>query len=452
MSIQRDIGVFISLLLLSLALIGATWVLVRRLSPEHRRSHQARWLLSWSVKSLILPVLLWWLLNWGLSWSLQPFMPEVQFARNNGGNWFATFLGVFGEGLFIVSSYWTTTTLAWVTVREAAGLKGEERSDFKSLCLTCILGLFLPAFLILFLGGWPALGFAGAVIAIPLAGYTPNILRRKKMPPMYSRAVARMKFGKYDEAEWEILRELEKYEDDFEGWMMLAELYARHFHDLSEAEQTVLEVCDHPKTTPPQLSIALHRLSQWHLDFAQNPDAARRALQIICDRLPGTHLAHMAQLRINQIPHTQEELLEQKANKPIPLPEPDDVLVNFIPTPELELDMEGAVTSANACVEQLNADPNDVVAREKLAHLLAERLNKAPEAIDQLTLLLNLPDSSESKRAEWLSLAATWHIRYLQDNETARKLYQRIIREFPQSTEAAFARRRLQDLDLEYHG
>src|SRR5205823_4090341 len=121
------------------------------------------------------------------------------------------------------------------------------------------------------------------------------------------RAIAKMKFGKYTEAEWEIIRELEKSEDDFEGWMMMAELYANHFHDLAEAEQTILEICDQPRTTLPQLSIALHRLADWHLKLACDPDAARRALQMICDRARGTHLARMAQLRLQQLPATAEE-------------------------------------------------------------------------------------------------------------------------------------------------
>src|SRR5438552_5986686 len=100
---------------------------------------------------------------------------------------------------------------------------------------------------------------------------------------------------------------------------MLSELYATNFKDVAEAEQTVLEICDQLKTTPSQLSVALHRLSEWHLNLADNPDAARRALQMICDRLPGTHLARMAQLRINQLPETVEELRERRSHKPIPL-------------------------------------------------------------------------------------------------------------------------------------
>src|SRR5437899_3435494 len=108
--------------------------------------------------------------------------------------------------------------------------------------------------------------------------------------------------------------------------MMLAELYANHFRDLTEAERTIIEICSQPKTTPSQLSVALHRLADWQLKLGQDPNAARRALQMVCDRLPGTHLAHMARLRMNQLPLTREDLREQQAAKPIPLPALGDKL------------------------------------------------------------------------------------------------------------------------------
>jgi hypothetical protein len=34
------------------------------------------------------------LINIGLAWNLQPFMPEVQAARNRGGNWAPEYLRV----------------------------------------------------------------------------------------------------------------------------------------------------------------------------------------------------------------------------------------------------------------------------------------------------------------------------------------------------------------------
>src|SRR5204862_1678909 len=158
--------------------------------------------------------------------------------------------------------------------------------------------------------------------------YAPSILRTEKIPPMYSRAIARMKFGKYKEAEWEIISQLERCDDDFQGWLMLAGLYAEQFRDVDEAEATVLEICTHPRVTPSQISIALHKLADWYLNLRDDPDAARRALYMICSRLPGSHLAHMAQLRINQLPENAEELREHRQVRPIPLPALSEELLN----------------------------------------------------------------------------------------------------------------------------
>jgi len=197
--------------------------------------------------------------------------------------------------------------------------------------------------------------------------------------------------------------------------------------------------------------VALHRLSEWHLTLADNPEAARRALQMACDRLPNTHLAHMAQLRMKQLPETVEELRQQRSNKPIPLagePEVDAVTI----AAGSESDKEQAVLMANACVEELTLDPNNVPAREKLARLLTERLNKVDQGLEQMTLLLNLPDQPDEKHAEWLSLMGQWEINYQRNLDKGRKILERVIREFPQSQEAATARRRLQTSDVEYRG
>jgi hypothetical protein len=306
----------------------------------------------------------------------------------------------------------------------------------------------VPALLLAYFGGWSMLGLASLILLAPMAGYGSSILKaeKQKVPPMYARAIARMKFGKYSEAEWEIIHQLERCEDDFEGWMMLAGLYANNFNDLPEAEHTVLEICEHPTTTPSQVSIGLHQLANWHLQ-AGDPVAARRDLQMICNRLPGTHLAHMAQLRINQLPTSAADLRQQQSGAPIPLPALGDALDQPSAHPESATDRRHAAEEANACVEILKTDPNNVHARERLARLFAERLDKPELGIEQVKLLLDLPDQPDSRRADWLGLIAAWHIRYRHDSDAGRKFIEQLIREFPNSPQAMAARRRIQLLD-----
>lgn len=419
-----------------------------RLSPEAKRSRLRRWLVNWSLRGMLLPVTLWALMNIGLAWNLPPFMPEIQAAQNSGTGWAEEFFHVAAAGTFIITSYWAVLTLAWVLFSSISVLDEERRKNLKSLCLTCTVALGIPAVCMVLLGGWPLLGLAAMLMVGPMAAYAPNIVYPKTLPPMYARALARMKFGKYNEAEMEILRELEKSEDDFDGWMMLADLYAHHFHDLREAERTVLEICDQPQVTPPQLSVALHRLANWQLKLGGDPVAARRALQLICERLRGTHLARMAQLRMNQLPDTADELHEQQTAGTIRLPALSDVMEEHSREP-VAIDRAAAAKAANACVEKLNRAPNDIAAREKLARIFTEQLQKPDLGIEQIGLLLTLPEIPEGKRPEWLGLIGAWHLKYRQDIERGREALEQLVREYPTSVQAFAARRRLELLDTE---
>jgi hypothetical protein len=440
------VQIFLALVFLSGAAVAGAWRLSHRLTPEHRHPQLRVWLLRWAVKGLLVPLAIWALMNVGLSWRLQPFMPQVQAAQNSGGGWMPQYLRILAIGLFVISSYWAALTLGWLLVEAGRASEGDTRAQFKGLCLSCLIAMVVPALLLAVFGGWPLLGLAGVALLAPMAGYGAQALHLKQTPPMYARAIGRMKLGKYSEAEWEIIRELEKCEDDFQGWMMLATLYADHFHDLPEAEQIILEICEQPRTTPSQLSVALHKLADWHLRQG-DPAAARRALAMIGQRLPGSHLAHMAQLRMNQLPVSAAELRRQQAASPIPLPALSDTLDAAPPPPVSDTDRRQAAAEANDCVEILRGDPNNVPARERLARLFAERLGQPDLGIEQVTLLLDLPDQPDARRAEWLGLIAAWHLRYRQDAEAGRKVLERLIRECPATPQALFARRRLQLLD-----
>jgi hypothetical protein len=442
------VNIFLVLFFLSALAVCAGWFLSEGLTPERRKEEMRRTLLTWLVKGLVVPLAIWALMNVGLSWHLQPFMPQIQAAKNGGSGWFPVYLRVVSVGLLVISSYWTAVTLAWVLSETGKGLEGESRNQFKALCLTCLIAMVVPALALVWFGGWMLLGLGGIALLAPMAGYAPSIMNVKPTPPMYARAIARMKFGKYSEAELEIIRELEKCEDDFEGWMMLANLYANNFNDLPEAEQTILEICEQPKTTSSQLSVALHHLANWQLQRG-DPVAARRALQMICHRLPGSHLAHMAELRMNQLPASVAQLRQQQNAAAIPLPALSETIDQAVPAPESPMERHKAAEEANACVEILKADPNQVPARERLARLFAEHLEKPELAIEQVKLLLEMPDQPDARRAEWLGLLAAWNIRYLHDKDTGRKFLERVMSEFPQSVQAFAARRRIWLLDSE---
>ena len=107
---------------------------------------------------------------------------------------------------------------------------------------------------------------------------------------------------------------------------------------------------------------------------------------------------------------------------------------------------------ANECVEKLKHDPNNVPAREKLARLFAEQLDRADLGIEQINLLLEMPDQEEGRRAEWWGLIAAWQLKYRQDPDAARQILERLVREFPHTPQALAAQRRIRLIDAEQRG
>ena len=446
MIIPLGIGVFLSLLAAMFALFA--WTTEYRFATEERRPESNQWLIRWGIQGLLAPWFVWVLMNCGISFELQSFMPKLQKAQGTS-LWFPLFCAYTGGGLAVISSYWSAMTLGWIIWRAGRPLEGETWVHFRGLCWTSLMGMLLPAALFVWVGGWLGAGLATMALFAPIAGYAPVILRPKKMPPMYARAIARMKFGKYSEAEEEVIKQLERREDDFDGWLMLADLYANHFNDIPEAEQTILEICDQPRTTPAQQSIALHKLADWYLKLNGDPEAARRALGVIANRLPGTHLARMAELRAAQLPRTAEEFREQQINRPVHLPVLHDPLDDGKGVPANLMDPAAARHRAAQLEARVKAQPADPGPREELARLCAGALGRPDAAITHVEQLLGLPDQSPEKRAAWVALIATWQIEGLKDRATGCETLRRIIREFPETPTAFAAQRRLLHLSQE---
>lgn len=441
-----SLGIFMLLGFLGLGLVTLAWVTELRFETEEDRPESIIWLRRWSLQGLFTPSLIWAFMNFGFSFELQPFLPSLQIAKGTV-NWLPLYSACVASGFCVISSYWVAVTLGWIILRSGLGLNGEIRAQYRSLCWASLGILALPALGLVALGGWLTLGLALTGMLAPIAGYGPAILRPRKMPPLYAKAIARMKFGKYSEAEHEVIQQLEKREDDFDGWMMLAELYAIHFNDLDEAEQTVLEICDQPRTTPSQVSIALHKLADWHLKLRGDPDAARRALEVIARRQPGTHLARMAQVRAAQLPHSAEEWREQHANKPVHLPALHDPLDEPTATPASTMSAKEAAARAAQLNARLKLNADDLAPREELARLYAGPLDQPSTGISHLESLLARPDQPPEKAAEWLGLIAVWQLERLHNPEAGSETLRRLIREYPESSTAHAAQRRLLHLE-----
>jgi hypothetical protein len=406
---------------------------------RHTEDFGRKWFLQWSARGAATPILIWTLMNIGTMPLMPPLTASVIAARN-GGHWIAAMIMQICLGSLVIASCWSSLTCGWFI--HGILRRAHTRDDlFITAMIWSPLALLLFWWLTHYIG-WSLGGFAALIWLCPMTQYFLMEAQIYKPSPSYSNAIAKMKFGKYGEAEMAIISQLEKSESDFDGWMMLAELYAQQFKDLTQAEQTILDICAEPNTTVSQVSIALHRLADWQLDLRGDPEAARRVLEEICKRMPGTHLATMAQLRINQLPATDKELKEMNAPRVFRLPAAETPTAAEaepnIPAP----DRDEAATIANELVEQLNANPKDIAVREKLARIF-ESLGKIDLALEQLELLVGMPGTTQEKGVEWLSLMATWETKHHGEGEELQKILRRMIQDYPQTGQAFAAQKRL---------
>jgi hypothetical protein len=423
-------------LLLVIAVSGAWCAHQHWLRLDKEESVWRRSFWSWALRGCAFPALVWTVTNFGFGDRFPPLVPSLAEAQAANQPWVGRWVGVAFAGGIIILSYWAGVSYLWIL----SVMYGQAKNKAEFAFNIAVFGLFSGAcgLAVLYAWGVPYGGAALVVALLPIVYFTLDLAEQPEPRPVYDRAQGQIKFGKYEAAEWELIAQLEKREDDFEGWMMLAELYARQHRDIEGAARVVLDVCQHPKTQSAEISLACHKLADWQMEIAENPDGARAALQLLCRKLPGTHFATMAGQRMNQLPRNAAELEERKQPKRIRLPalaEEDN--------PQTRRNRDVAQKDASDLVARLNDDPDDMGAREKLAGVLAVDLGKAEAGIEQLRLLMGMPDAVDQQKARWLAQIAAWEMTLRRDEGSHARVLQEIIQRFPQSAEAFAAQRRL---------
>jgi hypothetical protein len=421
------------------------WDFCQRL-PAEQTPFLRRWFKNWMLKGLLAPFLLWMAFN-SAQWNwLPPLLPEVEFAKLNG-DLAAVMPFVATLGLFVIGSYWAAVTVAWLLV--VLGRQAADARQFRSCVLVWSAILAPVAVLITMSYGWRLAGLGATLWLLPILQQVLALQPEHKVAPVYSRAIAAIHFDKYEEAERAVLHELETCQDDFDGWMMLADLYANQFNDLPAAQKLIHDTCEHPATTPSNFAVACHRLADWQLKLAQDPDAARASLMAIGRRYPRSHLDRMARLRINQLPPNREALLEQQSVKKIRLTSLHGPPKNASAEAPAPLSRQEAFDRSQQCVARLTSNPDDMAAREELAHLWAEDLDQIDMGVEQLQLLLGMGGATRAKAAEWLGLMASWHLKFPPNPEAARAVMERLVRQYAQSPQGLAAQRRLNVMNIE---
>jgi tetratricopeptide (TPR) repeat protein len=414
--------------------------------PGEARSEVRKWLVQWFVKGAAIPLVVWIVFNVGIFTDLPDFVSS-RMLQKMGSHVDAKLLLIF-VGVLVIMTYWMAMTSGWLLAMMSA-YAIDIRVVFRQVRVASLL---LAPLAILMFGsyGWAAIGAAATIWMMPMLKATSNIIIEpvRRIRPSYSKATAQLHRGKYDDAEKEVLAKLEECEDDFDGWMMLADLYAHQFNDLPAAARMIDETCDQATTTISEVAVAYHRLADWYVELEGNNEAAINALEQICRRYPRTHVERMARQRIRKL--SGERDINPAQPRTIALPSFGREFE--VAATESNTDVNAAAAEARRYSEMLTNNPDDIAVREKFARSVAEQLNQPDFAIEQLQLLVDFAATDESAQAkvpQWLALMAAWHLKYRNDEPSALAIMKRLVHDHPQTAQAFDAQRRLQMIEME---
>jgi hypothetical protein len=354
--------------------------------------------------------------------------------------------------------------LGWVMVRSL-----KRSDDPLKLIVRWIVTALAAGGLVLVLSSGPSMGGAfgvpffcvllGVILSItwapslalifskPITALFDGGLEPAEPQPLYSTAEARRKQGRPREALYEIQQQLERFPQDFEGQMMMAEIQAEDLKELDTAETTILRLCEQPGHPPAGVAAALNRLADWQLKYSLDREAARQTLQGIIDRLPDSQWSYAASQRLAHL-GSPEMLLAAHDRPPVHLVHketPSEFGIEMPPPPL----PESTGTEAQALVRQLEQFPEDNEAREQLAALYVRHYQRLDLAAAELEQLISQPNAPARKVVHWLNLLADWQIEFGRDEEAARQTLQRIVDLFPTLAAASLASQRQACLKLE---
>ena len=317
---------------------------------------------------------------------------------------------------------------------------GGQGGAFVVAGLTAALGVFLGII-------WAP--HLGAVIAKPITAFYDGGDEAPEVRPFYSIARAKQKRGKYHEAIEEVKKQLERFPEDYEGWMLLAEIHGNDLKDNLAAQNCLEEILRHEGHSPRNIVFTLNRSADWHLEHAADRDAARAALEEITRRFPATEFAHIAEQRIAHL--TTNEMLARERNRPtINLTRQEGYIGLQGKIADPRPAAEEPAQSAARLVSHLTEFPRDVGAREELANLYADHYRRMDLASDQIEQLIATPGVSQKEVAHWLNLLVDLHLRVDGDRAAAEAALDRIIELYPKSAVAGLAESRLAYLDGEF--
>jgi tetratricopeptide (TPR) repeat protein len=266
--------------------------------------------------------------------------------------------------------------------------------------------------------------------------------------PAYSVAQSNQKRGKYLEAVAEIRKQLDRFPNDVEGQLLIAQIQAEDLQDLPAAELTIQRFCEQSGHAPQNIAFALYSLADWHLKVGRDREAAQRDLEQIIELLPGSEFALGAAHRIAHLGSAEMMLAPDERKKFIVTEGVRNLglLRGREPVKPTEPDL---AQEAAECVKHLEQHPLDTEARERLAVIYADHYARLDLATNELEQMIGQPNQPARLVVHWLNLLADLQIRGGAGFEAAQQTLQRIVDRAPNVAAAEIARHRLALLRLE---
>jgi tetratricopeptide (TPR) repeat protein len=308
------------------------------------------------------------------------------------------------------------------------------------------LGLYMAGFLALFVM-WHQTIFA--LISRPITDAFDGGGATEEQRPFYFKALACKGRGEHMAAIEEIEDQLSRFPKDKEGWLLKAEIESNGLLQPIVALATLDEflAIARPEDRPE----ALFRQAEIELDRMKRPEAARRRLEQITHEFQGTEAARLALQKIARLPSggwsegnplgDRDALVVTQHEEKIGLS--TDLGARHIPRGESPENLRDQL------LLQLEQHPDDTVAREELARLLANELGEPDEAHRHLEDLVAAPGHPDRDVVRWLNIMADIHLRSPDGIAPASLALQRILHAFPGSPAADAAERRITLLRVE---
>jgi tetratricopeptide (TPR) repeat protein len=331
-------------------------------------------------------------------------------------------------------------TVGSVSFWVCLGLKTKQSDPFTTflyVCVAAITAVFVGIMWAPNIGEW---------IASPFTRWYDGGDIEPELRPLYSIAIGYRKRGNYDKSIAEIRRQLAQFPEDFEGWMMLADVQEKDLNDLPSALETIENILTFPNLAPKNAAYALTRVADWQLERSDR-DAARAALERIIERLPNTEGAQLATQRIAHLA-SAEYLADMQQPRVITVKHSDE-RIGLRTESVAPVETEDVAETANRYVQHLRNYPLDNEVREKLAVLYATEYKRLDLASGELEQLISAPNQTPKNIAHWLNMLADFQVKLANDVELARQTLQRVIDLYPRSAMANTATVRMSQLKLE---